>query len=118
MLGAVLRNLVSNAVKFTLPGGTVTISARHRGKAVDIAVSDTGVGMPPGRVSDLFRLERRTTTNGTAGERGSGLGLLLCRDLVERLGGELTVRSIVGQGTSFRFTLPAGASAMSLLESR
>ncbi|UIY43568.1 ATP-binding response regulator [Methylobacterium radiotolerans] len=109
MLATVLRNLVSNAVKFTLPGGTVAITGRRHGDEVEITVSDTGVGMPPGKVDDLFRLDRRTTTNGTAGERGSGLGLLLCRDLVERQGGVLAVSSAVDRGTTFRFRLPAGA---------
>ncbi len=108
MLTTVLRNLVGNAVKFTLPGGTVTVSGRRLGDEVEISVADTGVGMPPGKVDDLFRLDRRTTTNGTAGERGSGLGLLLCRDLVERQGGVLAVSSAVDRGTTFRFRLPAG----------
>lgn len=107
MLATVLRNLLSNAVKFTQPGGRVTIAAQPRAEMVEISVSDTGVGMPPGRIDDLFRLDRRSTSPGTAGERGSGLGLLLCRDLVERLGGELSVRSAVGVGTTFRFSLPA-----------
>ncbi len=98
MLATVLRNLVSNAIKFTLPGGTITVAARREGDEVEISVTDTGVGMPPGRVDDLFRLDRRTTTNGTAGERGSGLGLLLCRDLVERQGGVLEVRSAIDRG--------------------
>ncbi|TXM70444.1 hybrid sensor histidine kinase/response regulator [Methylobacterium sp. WL120] len=111
MLATVLRNLVSNAVKFTLPGGTITVAGRPTGRGVEITVSDTGVGMPAGKVADLFRLDRRSTTNGTAGERGSGLGLLLCRDLVERQGGELTVVSSPDQGTTFRFTLPEAAGA-------
>ena len=64
---------------------------------------------PAGKVADLFRLDRRSTTNGTAGERGSGLGLLLCRDLVERQGGDLAVESTPDQGTTFRFTLPEAA---------
>lgn len=109
MLAAVLRNLVSNAVKFTLPGGVVTLSARRCGEDVEIAVSDTGVGMPPSKIADLFKLDRRTTTLGTAGERGSGLGLLLCRDLVERLGSELTVRSATGHGSTFLFKLASVA---------
>ncbi|TXM72029.1 response regulator [Methylobacterium sp. WL12] len=111
MLATVLRNLVSNAVKFTLPGGTITVAGRPTESGVEITVSDTGVGMPAGKVADLFRLDRRSTTNGTAGERGSGLGLLLCRDLVERQGGELTVVSSPDQGTTFRFTLPEAAGA-------
>ena len=106
MLATVLRNLVSNAIKFTLPGGSVTIGAISTGDMIKINVSDTGIGMPPGRTTDLFRLDRRTTTNGTAGERGSGLGLLLCRDLVGRLGGELDVDSVMDRGTAFHFTLP------------
>ncbi len=105
MLATVLRNLVSNAVKFTLPGGQVTIAARSRAGHVEISVSDTGVGMPPGKADDLFKLDRRSTTNGTAGERGSGLGLLLCRDLLERQESRLSVRSVLGQGTMFRFDL-------------
>ena len=111
MLAAVLRNLVSNAIKFTLPGGAVAISARRVGDATEIMVSDNGVGMPPNVAADIFRLDRRTTTTGTAGERGSGLGLLLCRDLVERQGGQLSVKSTVGQGTTFRFALPTVAKA-------
>ena len=109
MLAAVLRNLVSNAVKFTLPGGTITITAGRRSDFVEIEVTDTGVGMPPNKISDLFKLDKRTSTEGTAGERGSGFGLLLCRDLVERLGTELTVCSAVNHGTTFRFIL-AGIS--------
>ena len=105
MLAAVLRNLVSNAVKFTPTGGRITISAARSGQRVQVAVSDTGVGMPPDKVRDLFRIDRRTTTDGTAGEQGSGLGLLLCRDLLERQGSELTVSSEAGGGTRFSFVL-------------
>jgi two-component system sensor histidine kinase/response regulator len=111
MLAAVLRNLLSNAVKFTLPGGAVTVSAEPRPDGVEIAVTDTGVGIPPAVLSDLFRLDKRTTTIGTAGERGSGLGLLLCRDLVQRLGGDLRVRSGINEGATFSFRLPAARVA-------
>ena len=109
MLAAVLRNLVGNAVKFTRPGGAVTVTALRSGGQVSVVVSDTGVGMPADKVADLFRLDRRVTTNGTAGERGSGLGLLLCRDLVERQGGTLAVESVPGLGTTFSLGLPAAA---------
>lgn len=110
MLATVLRNLVTNAVKFTAPGGEVAIAAASHGGGVEISVTDTGIGMPPDRLADLFRLDRRVTSKGTAGERGSGLGLLICRDLVQQLGGELTVRSVLGQGTTFGFTLAAGGA--------
>ena len=109
MLPAVLRNLVGNAVKFTRPGGAVTVTALRSGRQVSVLVSATGVGMPADKVADLFRLDRRVTTNGTAGERGSGLGLLLCRDLVERQGGTLAVESVPGLGTTFSLGLPAAA---------
>ena len=105
MLMAILRNLVGNAIKFTHPGGRIVISAMPVTDGVKVSVADTGVGMPPNKIDDLFKLDRRTTTNGTAGERGSGLGLLLCRDLVERQGGELSASSAVGRGTSFGFVL-------------
>lgn len=106
MLSTVLRNLVSNATKFTLPGGMITITAGHDDGRVVVSVSDTGVGMDPARVADLFRLDRRSSTHGTAGEGGSGLGLLLCRDLLERQGSFLRVQSVVGQGSRFSFVLP------------
>jgi signal transduction histidine kinase len=105
MLAAVLRNLVNNAVKFTPPGGAVTITACLRNDRVEVEVADTGVGMPPHRISNLFELDQRISTTGTAGEQGSGFGLFLCRDLVEQLGSELTVSSTVNHGTAFRFML-------------
>ncbi len=107
MLTAVLRNLVSNGIKFTRPGGTITIAAHRLNEGVEVSVADTGIGMAPERAADLFKLDRRHTTAGTAGERGSGLGLLLCRDLVVRQGGDLVVQSMIGCGTTFSFRLPS-----------
>lgn len=107
MLATILRNLVSNAIKFTPSGGRIVIAARGAGP-VEIVVTDSGIGMSAERLAGLFRLDRRTTTTGTAGERGSGLGLLLCRDLAERLGTTLNVASEPGRGTAFSFSLPAG----------
>ena len=108
MLATVLRNLVGNAVKFTGPGGSVTLAAADRDGRVEISVADTGIGIEPERARTLFELDHRTTTNGTAGERGSGLGLHLCRDLLDKQHSELTVRSVLGQGTTFRFSLDRG----------
>lgn len=104
MLAAILRNLVSNAIKFTPAGGEVVVSATM-GERIMVRVADTGVGMSAERLADLRQPERRTTTPGTAGEPGSGLGLLLCHDLAERLGTELHAESGVGQGTTFSFAL-------------
>jgi two-component system, sensor histidine kinase and response regulator len=109
MLLVILRNLVGNAIKFTLPGGSIRIAATTRDSEAEVAVSDTGVGMTPARLADLFKLDRRLSTTGTAGEQGSGLGLLLCRDLVELQGGHLSVRSDVDHGTTFVFSLPVAA---------
>ena len=100
-----MRNLVGNAIKFTPVGGGVTVTVEGDGPFT-VRIVDTGVGMAPGLIADLFRLDVRTTSTGTAGERGSGLGLLLCRDLAERLGTTLEVESSVGAGTTFSFQLP------------
>lgn len=107
MLAAVLRNLVGNAVKFTPPGGCITLSGGEdaRGHAT-LQVRDNGVGMAPDALDNLFRIDRRVTTPGTAGEKGSGLGLLLCRDLAERMGAALAVESSAGVGTTFTLTFP------------
>jgi PAS domain S-box-containing protein len=107
MAEAVLRNLLSNAIKFTAESGSVTVSARGNGAWVEVAVSDDGVGMAADQVENLFRLDRLQSTRGTGGEAGTGLGLLLCKDFVERYGGTIAVDSAPGQGSTFRVRLPA-----------
>lgn len=110
MLATILRNLTANAIKFTPEGGAVTISAGPDGDgAVTLCVADTGVGMDAETVDRLFRLDQRFTTVGTAGETGTGLGLLLCRDLAARLQTALAVESVPGEGTRFTLRL-VGAS--------
>lgn len=107
MLTTIMRNLISNAIKFTPQGGTVTISAHARDDhEVEVAVVDTGVGILEEHLSKLFRIDVQFTNVGTAGERGTGLGLDLCKDLVEKHRGKIWVESQPGQGTTFRFTLP------------
>jgi signal transduction histidine kinase len=103
---AVLRNLLANAVKFTLPGGRVTIAARMVAGMVEIAVEDTGVGIPESRLASLFVIAPDRSTSGTAGETGTGLGLILCQDLVERSGGRIVVESRLGRGSRFTVALP------------
>ena len=107
----VLRNLLDNAVKFTPPGGRVTISARAAAGMVEIAVADSGVGIPEQRLPELFEIAAQRTTIGTSGESGTGLGLILCRELVARSGGRIRVESSVGQGSRFCVTLPQGTAA-------
>ena len=106
MIDTVVRNLLNNALKFTDDGGRVTITAEHRDGAVELSVTDSGVGIAPERAATLFDMDTQSTTDGTKGEKGTGLGLLLCKELVERNGGTISVESTVGSGTTFRITLP------------
>jgi two-component system, sensor histidine kinase and response regulator len=109
MLLVILRNLVGNAVKFTLPGGFIRIAAMADENKGEVSISDTGVGMSPDQIAGLFKVDRRLSTIGTAGEPGSGLGLLLCRDLVELQNGRLTLYSTASEGTTFRFALTSAS---------
>ena len=106
MTTTVMRNLLSNALKFTPSGGEILLSARQGERDIEVSVSDTGVGMTPDVIAKLFRIDAHHTTAGTAGEHGSGLGLILCHDLVKKNGGTILVESELGNGTTFRFTLP------------
>ena len=103
---AVLRNLLGNALKFTAPGGRVTIGARAAAGMAEISVEDTGVGIPESRLAGLFVVAPNRSTTGTAGEAGTGLGLILCHDLVERSGGRILVESRLGRGSRFTVALP------------
>ncbi len=108
MLASTIRNLASNALKFTHNGGKVTISAKAvPGNSVEITVKDTGIGMTSAMVDDLFRLDVQTKRRGTDDEPSSGLGLLLCKDFVEKHGGKIWAESEEGKGSTFCFTLPA-----------
>jgi len=108
MLQTILRNLISNALKFTHQGGQMTIIARSFGdKSVEISVIDTGIGMSRTILDNLFRLDAQTNRKGTDNESSSGLGLLVCDELIGRLGGKLSVESEEGKGSRFTFTLPA-----------
>jgi signal transduction histidine kinase len=107
MIDMVIRNLVENALKFSRPGDTVTISAEGAGADTIITVRDTGVGIPPEAQAKLFTGGLSQTTLGTSKERGSGLGLALCKELVEKNGGTIRFTSEPGKGTSFIISLPA-----------
>ncbi|PIE32417.1 hypothetical protein CSA56_15525 [candidate division KSB3 bacterium] len=107
MVTTIFRNLMSNALKFTESRGTIEISAIERDdEYVEIAVSDTGVGMSQDDLAKLFRIDVKYSLVGTAGERGTGLGLILCKELIEHNRGTIWVESEPGKGTTFTFTLP------------
>jgi signal transduction histidine kinase len=107
MVETVLRNLIGNAVKFTERDGIVSIEAHREGGEVIVTIRDNGIGMPPERLAHLFEFETGASTAGTDGEKGTGLGLQLCKELIDLQGGSLSVESTLGQGSTFRFTLPS-----------
>jgi signal transduction histidine kinase len=105
MISTVLRNLVSNAIKFAPNGGVVKVEASVEDDNVKISVSDTGIGIKPETIRKLFKIETSFTTRGTENEKGTGLGLLLCKEFIEKHGGKVWVESAVGKGSCFNFTL-------------
>lgn len=107
MFESLMRNLVFNAVKFTPKGGKVMVSAKVLTDSfVEIAVHDTGIGMNSELRENLFRLNAQTSRKGTDGEPSTGLGLIICKDFIEKLGGKIFVESQEGIGSTFKFTLP------------
>jgi signal transduction histidine kinase/ligand-binding sensor domain-containing protein len=106
LLRTILRNLITNAVKFTHKKGRITIKARDIKDHLEISVSDNGIGMTKEIISKLFRIDSNLATRGTDNEKGTGLGLVLCREFVGKLGGTIRAESEVGKGSTFMFTLP------------
>lgn len=101
----VLRNLISNAVKYTPAGGYVRVYNHYRNGQVEVFVEDNGVGISPENLEKLFRIDTNYSTKGTDEEAGTGLGLILCKEFVEKNGGELRVDSVLEAGSSFSFTV-------------
>jgi signal transduction histidine kinase len=107
MLQTVIRNLVSNAIKFTPKGGKVSLLAKvATDHSVEISIQDTGIGMSQTLIENLFRIDVQTNRKGTEGEPSTGLGLLLCKEFVEKHSGKVWVESEEGIGSTFYFTLP------------
>lgn len=107
MLNTICRNFVSNAIKFTPENGKITINlTQPNPDFYEISVSDTGVGIDEASQKKLFRIDVKHSTPGTANEQGTGLGLVLCKDLITRNGGEVRLESVEDEGTTFYFTLP------------
>jgi len=106
MIQTVVRNLLNNAIKFTPSGGKITISVKDNHDFLAVSISDTGVGISEEKLPMLFQFEDFHTTTGTAGELGTGLGLIICHEFIKKHGGEITVTSEQGKGSTFTFTLP------------
>lgn len=106
MINTVLRNLISNAIKFTKPGGAIVLEVTEEKNKFTVSVNDNGIGIPKDLIGKLFRIDENFSTHGTANESGTGLGLILCKEFVEKHGGKIWVESEEGKGSTFYFSLP------------
>ncbi len=106
MINSVVRNLMTNAVKFTDRGRKVEVRVDSIGGLLQVNIVDEGIGIPGEYINKLFKIDEKYKAIGTAGEKGTGLGLIICREFVEKNGGEISVQSIPGIGSTFSFTLP------------
>ncbi len=106
MTNTIIRNLLSNALKYSYPGGRVTLNSRKLNAMVEISIADDGTGIPEEDQEKLFRVDSLYTTLGTNDEKGSGLGLLLCKEFVKKQGGDIAFESTKGKGSVFSFTIP------------
>lgn len=106
MINTILRNLISNAIKFTYPGGQIIISAEKMLDELKISISDNGIGMKKEAIGKLFRIDENNIRMGTQNERGTGLGLILCKEFIEKHQGKIWVESELGKGSKFSFTMP------------
>lgn len=107
MISTVIRNLISNAIKYTRKGGKIVLSASNRNNFINFSITDTGIGIPDENLDKLFRIDVNITTQGTDDEAGTGLGLIICKEFVEKNGGTIHASSKVDIGTKVTFTVPA-----------
>ncbi len=110
MISTIIRNLLTNAIKYTPEKGTITICCHQKNNNLEISITDTGIGMEPDEMRNLFKIDNSFSKNGTAGETGTGLGLVLCKEFVEKNGGKIRVKSHSGLGTTFIFNIPENKS--------
>lgn len=106
MLNSVIENFLSNAIKFTEKGGTITIDYNQRENFIEVSITDTGVGISEENLNKIFRIDESHSTLGTEQEKGTGLGLILCKEMIEQNGGEIKVESKIDEGTKFTFSIP------------
>jgi len=103
---AIIRNLFTNAVKFTNHEGRIIINAKQTDNNTEFSISDTGIGMSNEKISKLFRIDEHISTSGTDNEKGTGLGLILCKELIDEINGKIWVESELGVGTMFNISIP------------
>jgi signal transduction histidine kinase len=106
MINTVLRNLISNAIKYTGESGTIEVRTKADARNVDVSVVDSGIGMSEEERRNLFKVDLPVSRKGTSGESGTGLGLLICKEFVEKHNGAIHVTSKPGKGSTFSFDLP------------
>lgn len=106
MISTVIRNFLSNAIKFSFPGGKIRIQCHSNGKRIALSISDSGVGMSPKTLNSLFKIGESFSSKGTKNETGTGIGLILCKEFLEKHDSQVFVESIEGKGSTFKFSLP------------
>lgn len=106
MISSVVRNFITNAIKFSYPEGKIIISCEDSKESIVFRISDNGMGMTPDTLNGLFKFGETFSNDGTNNEKGTGLGLLLCKEFIEKHQGEIAVESEVGKGSTFKFLLP------------
>jgi len=106
MLDSIIQNLLMNSIKFTPRKGRIEFFSEKSGNIINVSVSDTGIGMTKEQLEDIFRLDKRNTTLGTENEPGTGLGVILCKEMIEKQGGTLNITSEINKGSTFKFSLP------------
>ena len=106
MLKIILRNLLTNAVKYSYTGGVVIIKSIDRNFEIEISITDSGIGIEENDIDKLFHIDSKYSTNGTLNEQGTGLGLILCKEFIEKHGGRIWIDSKIEKGCTFKFTLP------------
>jgi signal transduction histidine kinase len=115
MIETVIRNLVSNAIKFTSKGGEVKILSKRTDSSLEVIVSDTGIGLNEDQLNALFKIDNQIKRKGTAGEQGSGLGLILCKEFVEKNNGKILIESTPIKGSRFIIRFPVSEPQATIL---
>lgn len=106
MIKTIIRNLLTNAIKFSHPDGYIKITAEEQTENLKLSITDKGAGIRKDLLENLFRIDKSITTKGTLGEKGTGLGLILCKEFAEKNNGQIVVSSIEKEGSTFSVILP------------